>query len=417
VKDHDFQADMDAIGRSTQVPVILQTVLLATGMGFAAVARVTDSRWVTCRALDLIDFGLKPGSELEVESTLCHEVRQTQTEIVIDDARNDPVYCTRHAPERHGFRSYISVPIMRADGAIFGTLCAIDPLPHALSDGRVLPMFRLFAKLIGDGLDNDDTLRRAENTVDDQRNLAEAQERFIAILAHDLRNPLSVLNAGFRMMERGGLAPETHKIATLMKGSVQRMSDLIENLLDRARKRQGGGIVVEPELTDALAPALRQIIGEQDAVTPEQQIQADIDLPDRVRCDAPRLAQLLSNLLGNARTHGTYGGEIRVDARVVDGTLTLAVANEGDVILPEHVPSLFEPFSQMKGKNSREGLGLGLFIASEIAKGHGGTLNVGTDAGWTTFTFTMPDAVQGLSLPEGMQLSGRGTLAGGSEIT
>lgn len=86
---HDLQGDIDAIGASEAVPTILETVSLATGMGFAAVARVTDTRWVTCRAVDHIQFGLRPGDELEVESTLCHEVRQSEQEIVIADVRTD----------------------------------------------------------------------------------------------------------------------------------------------------------------------------------------------------------------------------------------------------------------------------------------------------------------------------------------
>ena len=122
-------------------------------MGFAAVARVTASRWVTCQTVDKISFGLAPGDELDVESTLCHEVRLSNTEIVIDDVANDPVYCTHHTPATYGIQSYISVPIYKKDGTFFGTLCAIDPEPRKLKDLHILEMFRLFASLIGDSLE------------------------------------------------------------------------------------------------------------------------------------------------------------------------------------------------------------------------------------------------------------------------
>ncbi len=108
---HDFQIDIDAIRRSAVIPTLLETIVLATGMGFAAVARVTESRWVTCSAVDNISFGLTTGDELEVESTLCHEVRQTDREIVIDDVNSDQSYVNHPCPARYGFRGYISVPI------------------------------------------------------------------------------------------------------------------------------------------------------------------------------------------------------------------------------------------------------------------------------------------------------------------
>ena len=132
LKSHDFYNDLKEIERNTLVPTLLQTVTLATGMGFAAVARVTASRWVTCQTVDKISFGLAPGDELDVESTLCHEVRLSNTEIVIDDVANDPVYCTHHTPATYGIQSYISVPIYKKDGTFFGTLCAIDPEPRKI---------------------------------------------------------------------------------------------------------------------------------------------------------------------------------------------------------------------------------------------------------------------------------------------
>ncbi|HCP80539.1 MAG TPA: histidine kinase, partial [Octadecabacter sp.] len=237
---HDFQADIDAIARNKMIPTLLETVLLATGMGFAAVARVTESRWVTCRAVDQISFGLTPGDELDVESTLCHEVRQFDQEIVIDDVNTDPVYVNHHCPAQYGFRGYISIPIRRADGSFFGTLCAIDPEPRKLNNDRVLSMFRLFAQMIGEGLEADEALSDSTSALRDERKRSYVQERFIAILAHDLRNPVQALTAGLKMMERRELDDRAKEVVGLMRGSVKRMGLLIENLLDQARQRSGG---------------------------------------------------------------------------------------------------------------------------------------------------------------------------------
>ncbi|QOL80063.1 GAF domain-containing sensor histidine kinase [Pseudooceanicola spongiae] len=388
---HDFQDDIDAIGRSKIVPTLLETVILATGMGFAAVARVTQSRWVTCRALDHISFGLTPGDELEVESTLCHEVRQYDREIVIDDVATDPIYVNHHCPARYGFRSYISVPIRRADGAFFGTLCAIDPAPRNLKEDRILSMFRLFAKMIGESLDAEEALSQSQVELTRERTIAGVQEQFIAILAHDLRNPISALTAGLRMIEKGDIDSRGLELVDLMRGSVNRMGLLIENLLDQARKRNGAGIVIERIQTDDLSKTLEQIIAELQAVAPDRKIEADIDLPVSVHCDSPRVSQLFSNLLANALTHGAQGAAIQVKARATEQSFTLSVANCGEKIADEMLPNLFKPFERGDVRPSREGLGLGLFIASEIARGHDGTLNVESTDDETVFTFQMPN--------------------------
>jgi len=129
----DFQQDVETVGRIETVPTILEVVCRTTGMGFAAVARVTEDRWGACSVLDEIDFGLKPGGELKVETTICQEIRQSRTPVVIDNVAEDDLWCTHATPAMYGFRSYISVPIILGDGSFFGTLCAIDPRPARLN--------------------------------------------------------------------------------------------------------------------------------------------------------------------------------------------------------------------------------------------------------------------------------------------
>ncbi|WP_394154993.1 ATP-binding protein [Loktanella salsilacus] len=388
----EFEEDIAAIVRSTTVATLLETITLATGMGFATVARVTDARWITCQAVDHIDFGLRPGDELDVETTLCHEVRNYGEEIVIDDVHSDPHYVDHRCPAQYGFRSYISVPIRQADGSFFGTLCAIDPAPRQLKQDRILSMFRLFARMIGEVLDNDTALTQSNAALTQERALAEQQEQFIAILAHDLRNPVNALTAGLRMIERRIDDAQATQLVGLMRASVNRMALLIENLLDQARKRSGGGIIIERQENTDLDAALAQIIAELQAVAPDQQINATIDLPVAINCDAPRISQMFSNLLANAVTHGPEGIPITVGASIEGGDFVLAVTNGGPKIPEQMQPTLFEPFQRGGDRPSREGLGLGLFIASEIAKGHGGTLSVTSTDQQTTFAFRMPMA-------------------------
>ena len=129
-----LSADIEAVQGIAAVPRILEVVCRTTGMGFAAVARVTEDRWIACAVRDEIAFGLKPGGELKVETTICHEIRQSG-----EAGRHRPCRArTRPSaaiPRRrmYGFQSYISMPIVLANGAFFGTLCAIDPRPARLN--------------------------------------------------------------------------------------------------------------------------------------------------------------------------------------------------------------------------------------------------------------------------------------------
>ncbi|HEY0027072.1 MAG TPA: GAF domain-containing protein [Allosphingosinicella sp.] len=131
-----------ADGDDGEIRDILAEVCAATEMGFAAVARVTEDRWIACQVLDRIGFGLAPGAELEVQKTICNEIRQHAQAVVFDDANDDPAWETHPVPVFFGFRSYASFPVFLADGSFFGTLCAIDPAPRQLSTAAVLANLR-----------------------------------------------------------------------------------------------------------------------------------------------------------------------------------------------------------------------------------------------------------------------------------
>src|SRR5258707_13500215 len=158
----DTGHDVQAIQRIDAVPSILEIVCRTTGMGFAAVARVTEERWIACAVKDDIQFGLKPGGERKVETTICHEIRQSGTPVIIDHVAQDQAFCGHPTPAMYGFQSYISVPIVRTDGSFFGTLCAIDPRPAVLKTPQTIAMFKLFAELIAFHLDAVDRLATSE---------------------------------------------------------------------------------------------------------------------------------------------------------------------------------------------------------------------------------------------------------------
>ncbi len=387
----DFQADVAAVQRIDAVPRILEIVCRTTGMGFAAVARVTEDRWIACAVRDSIDFGLMPGGELDVSTTICNEIRQSGVPVVIDHVTQDGDYCGHPTPAKYGFESYISIPIVLSDGSFFGTLCAIDPKPVKINTPVVIGMFKLFAELIATHLESAATVAASTALLFDERRASELREQFIAVLGHDLRNPLAAISSGVRLLQRNRPDEKSASILVQMQNSVVRMSKLIDNVLDFARGRLGGGFVLERS-SEPLEPVLQQVIAEFLANHPDRTINADFSIDHPVSLDPVRMSQLLSNLLSNALRYGTPATPVRVRAGTDATSFELEVANAGDPIPAGKVGRLFRPFSRGDGHADQQGLGLGLYIASEIAKAHGGRIEVTSTARETRFTARVPRA-------------------------
>ena len=385
-----FEQDIAAIARIDAIPALLQVVCRTTGLGFAAVARVTEDRWIACAVRDEIAFGLQPGGELKVATTLCDQIRTTGEPIIIDHVAEDALYCGHPTPKMYGFQSYISMPIVRRNGEFFGTICAIDPKPATLRTAQITDMFRLFADLIAFYLEAQERIEHVDKALLDARQSAVLREQFIAVLGHDLRSPLSAIAATATVLERTAPEPKTASLAALIRRSADRMAVLISDVMDLARGRLGSGVSVATQPRVQLASTLEQVLAELRAAYPARTIEARIKLDRAIDCDSGRIAQLFSNLLGNAVMHGDRAGTIGVEARTDDGYLALSVTNEGPAIPSDVRIRLFEPFYRASISPSQQGLGLGLYIASEIARAHAGTLEVESGDGRTRFTFRMP---------------------------
>lgn len=385
----DIQKDIQDIANIPVIPRILEVICKTTGMGFAAVARVTDQKWIACCVKDDINFGLVPGGELELQSTICDEIRQSGKGVIIDHVAEDPIFLNHHTPARYGFQSYISIPIFRKDGTFFGTLCAIDPRPAKLKDAQVVEMFHLYSDLISFHLHSLDRVDLAELQLKEERKALKLREQFIAILGHDLRNPLGAVSTSAQMILRQPLDDKTRKLAEIVKNSSFRMKELIENVLDFARADQGSGISLNIQEDQAMHDLLQEVITELQAIYPDRSIDFKADLAFPVKCDGSRIAQLFSNLLGNALTHGDKAGAIKVEAVSGPDFFKLSVCNEGKSISEERIANLFQPYVRGEGKNGSEGLGLGLYICSEIAKAHDGKLVVTSNEKETCFSLML----------------------------
>lgn len=381
--------DVELVSRIDIIPTILDTVCQATGMGFAAIARVTEERWIACSVRDTINFGLQPGGELELRSTICHEIRQSGMPVIISDVPSDPIFGNHHTPEQYGFRSYISFPIFLPDGGFFGTLCAIDPDPHDLGRSEIQGMFAMFAKLIGFTLDQARKLGKSQADVAAHNEAAQLREQFIAVMGHDLRNPLAAIQAGISLLKKQPSPERAALLLKQMRSSGDRMAALIADVLDLARGRLGDGIALKREPV-YIEPVIDHVVAELASTHPDHTIVVTCTTNALIECDPDRIAQMLSNLIGNALTHGASSEPVRVECAVQDGTFSLQVSNGGQPIPPDAMERLFQPFVRGRERADREGLGLGLYIAAEIAKAHGGDLSVESTTKQTSFRFRMP---------------------------
>ena len=213
------------------------------------------------------------------------------------------------------------------------------------------------------------------------------REQLIAVLGHDLRNPLSAIEMATDLLSS---SPQIDKAMILetLKLSTSRMSELVGNIMDFARTRLGKGIVLKRQDTQ-LEPTLQQVVNEIRLIYPQREISSLFELAQPVNCDADRLAQLLSNLLANALTHGSDDYPVYVRPILSNKNLELSVTNNGVPIPADIIKRLFAPFSRGDRAPNQSGLGLGLYICSEIAKAHNGILRCASSEIETTFTFNM----------------------------
>ena len=277
-------------------------------------------------------------------------------------------------------------------GRYFGNLCAIDPQPADVNNPKVIGIFTRFAQLIAFALYNQEIRERELATLQDERATSELREQFIAILGHDLRNPLQAVVVGSELLARkADDAPFVRQMAARIKTNAKRMSSLIDDVLDFARAKLGGGTGINVAEVDDIDTGLKSVVKELQDAQPDRQILTNISVTRKVRCDLGRVQQVASNLIANALTHGAHDRPVRVSAHTDDRDFIFEVWNDGAAIPPESVARIFEPFWRSSTSAAREGLGLGLHICSQIVRAHSGELSVvSSPEQGTKFTARLP---------------------------
>ncbi len=233
----------------------------------------------------------------------------------------------------------------------------------------------------------------AQRAAETARRALELSGQLVGIVGHDLRTPLAAIRMSAAvLLRRGGLTDEQGRTLARIDGSAARMTRIIHDLLDFTRVRAEGRIPVHVALAD-LVPLVRRAVAELAAVHPTREIR--LASPDElpIAADPDRMAQVVSNLVGNALQHSPPEARVSVEIDEDDAAVAIGVHNDGPPIRADLLGEIFEPFHRGQRGGGADGgsLGLGLFIVREVVRAHGGEVSVRSTAGeGTTFTVRLP---------------------------
>lgn len=357
-------------------------------MGFSAIARVTEEKWINCSSHDTISFGLRPGDELNVETTISREVRQHRKPVIIDHVEKDPVYRLHPTPALYGFQSYISVPILRKNGEFFGTLCALHSKPSSVSSSETISNFHVYADLISCHLDSleQKELKEAEQKRNQEKR--ELLDSLVGVLGHDLRNPLATSRMSAEILLKLSKDEMFSRHSNMIKSSSYRMEAMIQNIMDLSRKQLGFEMELRTNTnTDELEKSLQQVLKEASIIAPDRVITSRIELPKTLDCDPERIGQLCSNLLKDAESLSVPHTAIEVKAASKDGEFTMSVGGTKNKFADVSLLNLKNHNVLGENGTNAKKLNLEFDIASEIARAHGGTLAVSLSDKEFCFTF------------------------------
>jgi signal transduction histidine kinase len=224
-----------------------------------------------------------------------------------------------------------------------------------------------------------------------EKRAQELQRFLVGIVGHDLRNPLSVLTTTTQLLARSeGLSDRQAGLLGRMRNATEQMTRLINDLLDYTRIRGGSGLPIEPRPTH-LAEVLEPVIQELRLANPGCAIVLRGTGDGAGAWDPERLRQVFSNLIGNAVKHGQGAQPIEVGWEGAGDEVAIEVRNRGEPIPAAALPLIFEPLAQLDGpRRSRDGIGLGLFIARQLVEAHGGRISAASGPDGTIFTVRLP---------------------------
>ena len=326
------------------------------------------------------------------------------TEVVrLDDVRIDPSYTPRpHGPEEHASPplvcSYLAVAVRSRTGEVFGGLLYAHHEPARFSTDHERLLLGLAAQA-AIAFDNArlfaaerEAKRIAAHRADDLGQANSELQQFIYVSSHDLQEPLRTITQYLDMLQRrhrGQLDDQALRYITYASDSASRMYVLLNDLLTYSRLGHGAErtLVELAELVDEVLQDLRVVVA-------ETRTRVTIETLPAVRCDRAKIRSLFQNLIGNAvKFRGENEPLITISARVDQaGMWTVAVADNGIGIVPEHREAVFEVFHRLHEREAFPGTGIGLAICRKVVEQHGGRIWIQeTPGGGATFLFTLPE--------------------------
>jgi signal transduction histidine kinase len=400
-KDDTLFKDLEAVRQIPIVPTMLEVICQLTGMGFAAIARVTSDRWLACSVRDEVGFGLEAGGELKIETTLCNEIRDSRKPIIIDHVGLDLHYKNHHTPKTYGLQSYISFPIILKNGSFFGTLCAISASPAQLNNPKVIGTFTLFAELLAFHLQSLDLLERSYQVNDELNtqnriltNINHDLDDIVYTASHDLKSPISNLEnlveaLSDTVAQENIDREEARQIMGMMKASLKRFEVTIKDLTtiveaNNNTEEEKSEAISLVELVESVKQDLEHLVVESKA-----KIEVICEEENLIYLPRKNFKSILYNLLSNALKYRSpeRNPEVIVKVNKVDGKTNLLVTDNGLGIPADKQDKVFTIFKRFH--DHVEGSGLGLFIVKRMIDNMKGQIQVtSTPNKGTTFTIT-----------------------------
>lgn len=318
---------------------------------------------------------------------------QTEAERLIKSEGRAPATGVRTSADKHGsLRQLVGFDLNQL-GAEFRALRATVLRLWAAQARSAGPEELEEVTRFNEGVDQ----ALAESIASYSEHVATSRDTFLAMLGHDLRTPLGALAGSLELVGRPELSVE-QRARTLQVGkrSVASISQMITDLLEYTRSRLGRGIQVVPQTSD-MRDLFSDVLDEMRAAYPDQAFEAAASGNLVIAFDAPRMRQVLTNLLVNAVQHGERGQPVTLEARGDDERVRITAHNSGKPIPADALQVIFNPLVQVAesqaepDQRTSTSLGLGLYIAREIVTGHGGTIGVtSTTADGTAFVVELP---------------------------
>ena len=361
---------------------ILRTVMALAGASKGNIQLLNPGRnTLSIVAHEGFDAGfLAPFEHMSAEDrgAACGRALTAGRPVIIEDVLADETYAPYHEVARAaGYRAVVSVPLFGADGSKLGAISVHFPSPHRPTEAQMRRL-QVYCRQASDFIQRirlEHTLRERESALQDADR---RKDEFLALLAHELRNPLAPILYAVALLRNSATTTEQRdRSYDILERQVTHMSRLLDDLLDISRITLGT-VALKKEPT-SLATAIENSVEAAQPFIDAKRHELTIDLPGHpviFEADPVRLAQIFSNLLINAAKYTTRGGHIELSAVNGDGQVIITVRDNGIGISADMMPRIFTLFSQAQPALGRteEGLGVGLTMVRALVDLHGGTV-------------------------------------------